>query len=326
MGLRSALYAAALRNALALKSYLDTDYVGNPESEDYDDIVRKHINQENMVKLTIVPTWSNATNVTIMGYPKEEDREISGQLNYSSSWEPHHTNALCGPWRDKGSKGNFLDVGANIGTYALPVAACTRQFGATVIAVEGMPTIADHLRAGIVENQAENLALYAYAVGAQTRKMAVTMMLDPVNKGGSSVAGNKRGDKSMLAKGIEEVSVPLTTLDAMLKHDNRLTAVLSAKVDIEGNEGRFLQGAKTFFSKHPPCYLMIELIHEWLEAAGTPLPKILAQLKEWGYNYVPDYKYLTECKWFYRTIHIQQTDMAKCVARVEAAYNHTYHM
>merc|ERR1719361_24881 len=122
-----------------------------------------------------------------------------------------------------------------------------------------MPTIADHLRAGIVENAAKNLALYNYAVGGTDGPDFVTMTLDPENKGGSSVLGNKAGDKSLLKAGVQEVKVPLTTLDTMLQVDPRFKAVLSAKVDIEGNEGRMLQGSQNFFRDHSPCYLMIEL-------------------------------------------------------------------
>jgi len=252
-------------------------------------------------------------DVTIMGYPAEEDEQISGQLEESGGeWESFHMAHLCDPWQKQGVRGHFLDVGANIGTYTLPMADCIRGKG-SVISIEGMPSIAHHLRAGIVRNDANNVVLYNYAVGAKTDANQVSMQIDETNKGGSSVVGNKPEET-----GPDQVVVPLTTLDAILHHDPRMKALLSAKVDIEGNEGRMLRGAEELFSKHPPCYLMIELIPEWLEGAGTPVEDVVRVLRRYGYGPVPSADRLRQSRVRSKTIHVSQRDLDGCKQRVAA--------
>jgi len=260
-------------------------------------------------------------NVTIMGYLRSRDRGISGELQSSmqrggGDWEAHILGGLCDPWYEKGGArvGHFLDVGANIGTYSLPMADCIRGSG-SVIAVEGMPSIADHLRAGIVKNGAENVVLYNYAVGGHTSENSVVMQLDGKNKGGSHVSGNKPGEK-----GVSKVEVPLTNLDSMLHQDPRMKAVLSAKVDIEGNEGRMLLGAEELFSKYPPCYLSIELIPEWLNSTGTPVEGILPKLKDYGYRGVPELQWFLHSSWRAKTIQLHQKDLESCKQRVAGLY------
>lgn len=254
-------------------------------------------------------------NVTIMGYPPEEDEEISGALHASGgAWETYHMAHLCDPWQE-GARGYFLDVGANVGTYTLPMADCIRGKG-SVISVEGMPSIAHHLRAGIVKNEAENVILYNYAVGGTTHLNSVTMQLDDLNKGASSVMGNKPGES-----GVEQIVVPLTNLDAMLHQDPRMKALLSAKVDIEGNEGRMLRGAMELFTNYPPCYLVMELIAPWLDSAGTPIEGIITLLRRnFSYTSVPGSKFLRHSRWRARTVHIVQQDLEGCTKRVATEY------
>ncbi|CAK0814719.1 unnamed protein product, partial [Prorocentrum cordatum] len=241
-------------------------------------------------------------NVTIMGYVSKRDRGISGELaRGGGDWESHILSSLCDPWHEEGARGgHFLDVGANIGTYTLPMADCIRGSG-SVISVEGMPSIAEHLRAGIVENKAENVVLYNYAIGGDTPENSVVMQLDGKNKGGSHITGNKPG-----ASGVYTVEVPLTTLDSMLHQDPRMRAILSAKVDIEGNEGRMLRGAEELFSKYPPCYLCIELVPEWLNSTGTPVEVILPMLKDYGYRGVPETEWFLHSSWRAKTIRLHQ--------------------
>jgi len=255
-------------------------------------------------------------NVTIMGYPPEEDEEISGALqNTGGAWETFHMAHLCDPWQEEGARGYFLDVGANVGTYTLPMADCIRGKG-SVISVEGMPSIAQHLRAGIVKNEADNVILYNYALGGKTTANSVNMQLDDLNKGASSVMGNKPGET-----GVEQVVVPLTNLDAMLHQDPRMKALLSAKVDIEGNEGRMLRGATELFTNYPPCYLVIELIAPWLDSAGTPIEAIVPLLRRnFSYKSVPGPVFIRHSRWRAKTIHIYQKDLEGCKQRVAAEY------
>jgi len=289
-------------------------------------------------------------NLTIAAFEKWEDQTVSGHLLSGEGWEIEHTKSLCNIFRNVGGGiGNFLDVGANIGTFSIPMADCLAHVqthtqgdaaytgGSTgrVIAVEGMPPTADHLVVGILGNQLRNVDVYNYAVGGSSDTRRVTMSLNPVNKGGSSVKGNKPftemddhqlqdlfhpGKNQRFAKKVEvkEFSVELTSGDRILHGSPAMKAILIAKVDIEGHEGHFIQGSHLLFSKFPPCFMTIELIPEWLERAGTPVQGILDSLESWGYKNVPTVEQLSKGSVESKTRTVEQKDMAKCLERVRS--------
>ncbi|CAK0863246.1 unnamed protein product [Prorocentrum cordatum] len=285
-------------------------------------------------------------NLTIAAFDRWADQTVSGHLLSGEGWETEHTRSLCSTFRDVGGGvGNFLDVGANIGTFTIPMADCLAHVqtaaleeGSTgrVIAVEGMPPTADHLVVGILANRLHNVDVYTYAVGGPHDPRRVTMSLNPVNKGGSAVKGNKpftnmsddelqdlfhpNKKSRQFAKKVEvkDFSVELTTGDRMLHGNPAMKAIMVAKVDIEGHEGHFLQGSQLLFSKFPPCFMTIELIPEWLERAGTPVQGILDLLESWGYKHVPTVEQLSQGTVESKTRTVEQRDMAKCLQRVRS--------
>merc|ERR1712232_1369849 len=107
------------------------------------------------------------------------------------------------------------------------------------------------------------------------------MGLNPTNKGGSTVVGNKPWT---LQDSHGTYSVGLTTIDAMAAHEQGLTQLLVAKIDIEGSEGHAIEGAMKLFANTPPCMLMIELNSDWLQRAGTPLNSVVLRLHDVGYD------------------------------------------
>jgi FkbM family methyltransferase len=282
-------------------------------------------------------------NLTIAAFDRWSDQTVSGHLLSGEGWETEHTRSLCNIFRSVGGGvGNFLDVGANIGTFSIPMADCLAHVqtrgGSTgrVIAVEGMPPTADHLVVGILANKLRNVDVYTYAVGGPHDTKHVTMSLNPVNKGGSAVKGNKPFTEmddnqlqdhfhpskkvQMSAKKVEvkEFNVELTTGDRMLHGNPAMKAIMIAKVDIEGHEGHFIQGSQLLFSKFPPCFMTIELIPEWLERAGTPVQGILDLLISWGYKNVPTVDQLNEWSTRSKTRTVEQKDMVKCLERVRS--------
>lgn len=271
------------------------------------------------------------TKVDIYCYSPSVDRYVSGSILQYNNWESDLVAGCARPWlTNPNLKGNFLDLGANIGAYTLPLGRFLQGKG-EVISVEGMPDIAEHLKAGIVANHLSNVNLFQYCVGAPEAADYLKMKLNPVNKGGSSVDGNKKADEGVggITKDVidayfpgflnttntlhysqgEKFKVGLTTLDAMLETLPALKSVVSMKSDIEGNEGQMLKGAHEFFNKYPPCYLLFELKAGWLRSAGTPYSEVIQMLTNFGYkrtNSLGGENYLFE-----------QRDMASCLKRFE---------
>jgi FkbM family methyltransferase len=269
-------------------------------------------------------------NLTVAAFDRWTDQGVSGEILSGSGWETSRVDELCQRYLSGGAVGNFLDVGANVGSFTIPLADCLRSTGGRVFAVEGMPPTADHLALGIMINKLKNVDMFTYAVGAPGDPKKVTMSLNPVNKGGSTVKGNKpftemSGDQlqdlfhpskreRMYAPkvAVKEYEVQSTTGDLMLKYNSAMKAIMIAKVDIEGHEGHFLKGSSLLFSNFPPCIMTIELIPEWLERAGTPVQEVIDMLSGWGYTDVPSAAQLKKLG----TRTMTQADMKACVERV----------
>jgi len=69
--------------------------------------------------------------VTIVAFDKWLDQEVTGHLLAGEGWEAKHTKHLCSLFSKKGGVGNFLDVGANIGTFSIPMADCLKYLGSS---------------------------------------------------------------------------------------------------------------------------------------------------------------------------------------------------
>lgn len=247
-------------------------------------------------------------SVSVFTYPKDQDNFVSGFIQEQGGWQSDKLRLLCESF-SRVAAGNFLDVGANIGSISLPMARCIAGKG-DVISVEGMPDTGKHLLAGVRANRAKNIAIYQYALsnayGAPSASLV--MHLDPTNKGGSSIVGNKHSREELESLGQTIVRVPVTTLDAIADVDPRMQRVLVMKFDVEGFEGQVLHGARGFFGRFPPCYLQIELISEWLFKAHTPREAVLRALEQYGYSTARQISSVDD-------FWMQQRDLQSCIQR-----------
>lgn len=96
----------------------------------------------------------------------------------------------------------FLDIGANIGAYALFVAAFAGP-GARILAVEPQPDVFDRLTYNIAQNPFGTVKAVACAVADKAGEL--TLFVDPRNRGESSlkIVGTNEG---------AQIRVPAVTL------------------------------------------------------------------------------------------------------------------
>jgi FkbM family methyltransferase len=126
----------------------------------------------------------------------------------------------------------FIDVGANIGGYALSIAAAAGP-GAQIVAVEPQPGIFDRLVYNIAQNPFGTVKAVACAIADYNGE--VTLFLDSSNRGQSSVKiMSSDYSSTALAK------VPAKTLLTLAK-DERLSRIDVAKLDVEGAEDLILE-------------------------------------------------------------------------------------
>ena len=152
--------------------------------------------------------------------------------------------------------GVCVDVGANVGTYAMVLARHVGQSG-TVIAVEPHPVTQARLAFNRAASGFTQVILVAAAAGSSDG--ALTIETDGSNLGASHiVSGEPKGNA---------IKVPSLRLRRILG-DAGVSHVDALKIDVEGYEDRVLTG---FFREAPPALwpraVVIEHLsrNEWLD-------------------------------------------------------------
>lgn len=168
--------------------------------------------------------------------------------------------------------GTFLDVGANTGWFALRAAARYGQLGGgSVHAFEPQPVMFDLISRSIAENDlGDSITLHALALGNEEK--TVWMATPPFNSGGALVRFNEVRDS---------FPVEMKTLDSL---DLKAERVDILKVDIEGSEPLFVEGAADFLRRHRP--VIYSELHpkklEWVSKRSRE--DYLAQMEGLGYR------------------------------------------
>jgi FkbM family methyltransferase len=132
----------------------------------------------------------------------------------------------------------FIDVGSNIGGYALFVAARAGA-AARILAVEPQPEVFERLTYNIRQNPFGTVKAIACAVADKAGEL--TLFLDRQNKGESSV-------KIVGSGTADTIRVPSVTLLDLVRQEH-FTRIDAVKLDVEGAEDLIVD---PFFRDAPP--------------------------------------------------------------------------
>lgn len=146
--------------------------------------------------------------------------------------------------------GVFVDIGANVGTYALTLANKVGKSG-TVIAVEPHPVAHARLAFNRAASGLAQVKLLAAAAGAENGELL--METDSANLGASHVASGASGGHTF--------RVPAFTLQQILS-DAGVSKMDALKIDVEGFEDRVLT---CFFAQAPQTLWPRAVVIEHLE-------------------------------------------------------------
>lgn len=157
----------------------------------------------------------------------------------------------------------FVDVGANIGTVAIPIAKIVHK----VVAFEPVKDNRDLLEENILLNKCTNIDVHAVALGKEHGTVSLV-----AQDGGDAATYSVR-------KGSDTPVIPLDSL--LLKAD-------FIKIDVEGYELEVLQGARETLRTHRPVIFFEVNLIELRKRGDWWLRQVSRELNTEGYHlYLP---------------------------------------
>lgn len=296
------LLVLSTSNAIRLQDHheisRDTRVIDTPHPTLFKDIDDSELKQEDGEYVKHIDY-----NVSIMVYTMNEG--ISREMREHGAWDRDSVKALCDAYIQHGSKGNFLDIGGNLGTYAIPLARCIQDANekSKYLVIEAFKLNAQKLRASIKYNRLDNIHLYEYAVSDPSMPDELEMEGRSNNNGVAHLVGHDIQSKKKVMD--EHAKTQVTTIDAIRKVEDPLK-IFALKMDIEGHEPSAFEGATKFLddsSTNGPCVI-------WIELAKRP-PTLLALLQK--HDYVVKYQETTGD----RNAWLEKSDMDACVKNIE---------
>jgi FkbM family methyltransferase len=149
-------------------------------------------------------------------------------------------------------KATGLDVGANVGLWTIPMAQQCRAVGGRVIAFEPLPANAERLKTNIRLNDLVGQVTLIEAGLSDVDGSAELTMQDGVETGNAVITFE---GLNLESRGI--VRIRVATLDG-LQEALALERLDVIKVDIEGHEDRFFNGARDTIARWRPV-----IVAEW---------------------------------------------------------------
>ena len=165
-----------------------------------------------------------------------------------------------------------LDIGANIGYYALMEAKIVKSNG-HVWAVEPSPDNAWFIERNITINGLDNITVHKVAMGDKIG----TVYLDVYEE-----APNLNRVSFHKAKGsMKKIPVEITTLDEFVKRNN-IQKVDFMRFDVEGFECRIIKGGEKTLDKHSPK-IFLEIHPKKMKEYNDTLEGMLEELSKFDY-------------------------------------------
>lgn len=213
--------------------------------------------------------WVRPREALVLGHQMLLDRCDSLELGIRGVYEPLETRIAT---ELVPSGGCVVDIGANIGYYTLLCARAAGPLG-QVYAFEPEAENFGLLRENVRRNGYHNVQLENVAVSDATGRLSLF------------VCGENRGDHRVYSPAESSrstVSVKAIRLDDYFADDPPLIDLL--KMDVQGAEGRALEGMRSLLKFRPPRAILTEFWPQGLQQAGSSPAAVLSLLETNGYE------------------------------------------
>lgn len=172
----------------------------------------------------------------------------------------------------------FLDVGANIGLYALVAARIIGRSG-QVHAFEPCSQTFERLLANVHLNRLENTTCHQLALSNENASAELTLTRTGFD------AWNSLG-RPYMGEGDDRETVTTVTLDSFAREHGLEGKITAIKIDVEGWEHHVLAGAEGILRAENAPVLCIEFTEEAAQLANSSCSALYLQLERLGYEMV----------------------------------------
>ena len=165
-----------------------------------------------------------------------------------------------------------VDIGANIGLYT---ALAVRGVGSAgrIVAVEADRESFTYLRQTVAANNAPNVTCVPKAAADHCGVMKLFVSKD--NRGDNRLYENELCSDSY--------EVEVVTVDALLG-ELGISSVDVVKIDVQGYEGRVLEGMRQTLDRSPKVTILMEFWPHGLRCSGTQPDELLRSLEKMGFQ------------------------------------------
>ena len=174
-----------------------------------------------------------------------------------------------------GPRDTFVDVGANHGSFSIAASKVIGPEG-MIVAIEPQPGKAELVRRSLTANAQCECQVHCFACGDKTGD--ADFYVPAGSSGGASVFAEYAAIVPH-----QRVRVPVRRFDDATEWNNFPGRVFM-KVDIEGSEAKFLNGAREMIRHRKPG-MMIEVNHLSMAASGESKETFVGQLQTLGYSH-----------------------------------------
>ncbi|MBL4624214.1 MAG: FkbM family methyltransferase [Flavobacteriales bacterium] len=178
----------------------------------------------------------------------------------------------------KKPKVTVMDVGANIGFYALTMESILTDNNCTVHAFEPNPYTYKLLEQNVENNNKSNIILNK--IGLSSEKGSFELTYNEGNLGTASIYAQANSMS-------KTVAIQTIKLDDYCK-ENKIDSIDVLKVDIEGAELDFFKGAREIISQSKTCIIIAEIVEENCIRAGYSASELYDFIIQLGFDaYLP---------------------------------------
>lgn len=174
-----------------------------------------------------------------------------------------------------------LDIGANVGSHALPMASYVGDEG-KVYAFEPVPWAMKRMKRNLELNNFRNMVLEPIALSDTNEEVEMKFRASFKLGSNSGVGGGGKIDDSWWNE-CEQVKVRMETLDSYVSKHN-ITRIDLIKLDVDGFEGKVIRGALRTFRHLKPIIIM-EVAPAWTEMRGDNMKDVLQDIAQLGYKF-----------------------------------------